>query len=255
MERLDQLLQRRGVFPTRERARRAIMAGIVEVDGSRIDKPGRPVRPDAAVVVIGPAEPFVSRGGRKLAAALDHFVIDPAGWVCADIGASTGGFTDCLLQRGARRVFAVDVGYGQLDYRLRSDARVEVLERVNARNLEADAFDEVCDLATFDLSFISLAKVVPAVVSHVRAGGLFLMLVKPQFEAGRHEVGKGGIVRDEGVRQAAIERAIAGIEQIGLTRVGLFDSPVHGAKGNRETFALLEHAKPAAAPVAGGEVA
>jgi len=239
VQRLDQLLQQRGVFPTRERARRAIMAGIVEVDGSRIDKPGRPVRANARVVVAGETEPFVSRGGRKLAAALDHFEIDPKGWVCADVGASTGGFTDCLLQRGARRVFAIDVGYGQLDYGLRNDHRVVVMERVNARSLGADALDEVCDLATFDLSFISLTKVVPALIGHVRPRGLLLTLIKPQFEAGRRDVGRGGIVRDDSVRTAAIERTAAGLEELGLERIGLFDCPVHGAKGNREAFALL----------------
>lgn len=215
------------------------MAGIVEVDGSRIDKPGRSVREDAQVFVAEASEPFVSRGGRKLAGALDHFEIDPAGWVCADVGASTGGFTDCLLQRGARRVFAIDVGYGQLDYGLRQDPRVKVMERVNARSLEADALGEVCDLATFDLSFISLTKVVPAVVGHVRDRGLLLMLVKPQFEAGRRDVGKGGIVRDEAVRAGAIERTVRRLAELGIERLGLFDSPVHGAKGNRETFALF----------------
>lgn len=240
MERLDQLLQRRGMFPTREQAKRAIMAGIVEVDGARVDKPGRSVAADAEVMIAGPVEPFVSRGGRKLAAALDHFEIDPAGWTCLDVGASTGGFTDCLLDRGARSVFAVDVGYGQLDYRLRNDERVVVMERVNARHLEPGSFEEPFDLATFDLSFISLTKVVPAVVGHVRKGGLLLALVKPQFEAGRTEVGKGGIVRDEAVRRQAIETTVERLEQLGLARRGLFDSPVHGAKGNKEAFALLE---------------
>lgn len=239
VERLDQLLQRRGVFPTRERARRAIMAGVVEVDGQRVDKPGRPVAPDAEVQVAGPAERYVSRGGRKLEAALEHFQIDPSDWVCVDVGASTGGFTDCLLQAGARRVVALDVGYGQLDYRLRQDPRVTVMERVNARHLAADALAESCDLATFDLSFISLTKVVPALLDHVRPGGLLLTLVKPQFEAGRSDVGKGGVVRDERVRSAAIERTVSSLEGLGLRRLGLFDSPVHGAKGNREAFALF----------------
>lgn len=239
MERLDQLLHRRGLFPTREQARRAIMAGIVEVNGMRVDKPGRSVGADAEVMIAGPAEPFVSRGGRKLEAALDHFEVDPTDWVCIDVGASTGGFTDCLLQRGARRVFAIDVGYGQLDYGLRNDARVEVLERVNARHLESGALGEICDLATFDLSFISLVKVVPAIVGHVRDGGFLLMLVKPQFEAGRREVGKGGIVRDENLRREAIARTVADLEALGLVKLGLFDSPVHGAKGNKEAFALF----------------
>lgn len=239
MERLDQLLHRRGLFPTREQARRAVMAGVVEVNGSRVDKPGRAVRLDAEILVAEPAEPFVSRGGRKLEAALQHFAIDPKGWTCMDVGASTGGFTDCLLQHGARKVFAIDVGYGQLDYRLRGDSRVVVMERINARYLEQDALGETCDLATFDLSFISLAKVVPAVLVHVRAGGLLLALVKPQFEAGRAEVGKGGIVRNEGVRRETVARTVADLEDCGLVALGQFDSPVHGAKGNREVFALL----------------
>jgi 23S rRNA (cytidine1920-2'-O)/16S rRNA (cytidine1409-2'-O)-methyltransferase len=236
---LDQFLQRRGIFPTRERARRAIMAGIVEVDGTRVDKPGRSVAEDAEVLIAGPAEPFVSRGGRKLEAALDYFEVDPTDWVCLDVGASTGGFTDCLLQRGARKVYAVDVGYGQLDFGLRNDPRVEVMERVNARHLKHDALGEQCDLATFDLSFISLVKVVPAIANHVRVGGFLLMLVKPQFEAGRGEVGRGGIVRDEKVRHAAIARTVADLETLGLAKLGLFDSPVHGAKGNKEAFALF----------------
>lgn len=216
------------------------MAGIVEVDGQRIDKPGRSVAEDARIHVAGPPEPYVSRAGRKLAAALDHFAIEPAGWTCVDVGASTGGFTDCLLQSGARKVFAVDVGYGQLEYRLRQDPRVVVMERVNARHLPADALGETCDLATFDVSFISLAKVVPAVVPHVRGRGLLLALVKPQFEAGRGEVGKGGIVRDPSVRDRAIDRTVADLQALGLNAKGLFDSPVHGAKGNREAFALFE---------------
>lgn len=239
MERLDQLLHRRGLFPTREQARRAVMAGVVEVNGSRADKPGRAVRLDAEILVAGSAEPFVSRAGRKLEAALEHFALDPKGWTCMDVGASTGGFTDCLLQRGARKVFAIDVGYGQLDYRLRGDSRVVVMERINARYLEEDALGETCDLATFDLSFISLAKVVPAALVHVRAGGLLLALVKPQFEAGRAEVGKGGIVRDEVVRRETVARTVTDLEHCGLTALGQFDSPVHGAKGNREAFALF----------------
>lgn len=244
MERLDQLLHRRGVFSSREQARRAIMAGIVAVDGTRVDKPGRSVSDDVEVSVSGPAEPFVSRAGRKLAAALDHFDIDPEGWICLDVGASTGGFTDCMLQRGARKIFALDVGYGQLDYGLRKDPRVKVLERVNARHLDPDALGELCDFATFDLSFISLSKVVPAILGHVQDHGLLLTLVKPQFEAGRGEVGKGGIVRDEEVRRRTIARTVADLEALGLEHRGSFDSPVHGAKGNREAFALFARETP-----------
>ena len=240
VERLDQLLERRGLFPSREKARRAVMAGLVEVDGRRIDKPGRAVSPEAEVRVAGPAEPYVSRGGRKLEAALEHFSIRPEGWICADIGASTGGFTDCLLARGARKVFAVDAGYGQLDYRLRRHPRVVVMERTNARYLPADALVDACDLATFDVSFISVTKVIPAVVPHVRPGGLVLTLIKPQFEAGRTEVGKGGVIRDASVRSLAISKTVSAIVGLGaLEHLGSVDSVVAGAKGNLEAFALF----------------
>jgi 23S rRNA (cytidine1920-2'-O)/16S rRNA (cytidine1409-2'-O)-methyltransferase len=242
--RLDQLLFERGHFPSREQARRAVMAGTVTVDGRRIDKPGTAVAASAALEVLAPREPFVSRGGRKLAAALDHFAalvpgFDPAGWVCLDVGASTGGFTDCLLQRGASRVYALDVGYGQLDARLRQDPRVVVMERVNARHLPAEALPERCRLATFDVSFISLAKVVPGVAPHLTADGFLLTLVKPQFEAGRGAVGKGGIVRDEAVRQVTIERTVAAIEALGWRRLGVVDCAVPGMEGNREAFACF----------------
>ena len=169
--RLDQLLVERGLFPSREQARRAVMAGTVEVEGRRVDKPGTAVPGRPALAVLAPKEPFVSRAGRKLAHALDHFGVDPAGRVCLDVGASTGGFTDCLLQRGAARVYAVDVGYGQLDLRLRNDPRVVVMERINARNLAPDALPEPCGLITVDVSFISLLKVVPALLPHLAPGG------------------------------------------------------------------------------------
>jgi 23S rRNA (cytidine1920-2'-O)/16S rRNA (cytidine1409-2'-O)-methyltransferase len=238
-KRLDVLLVERGLFPTREQARRAVMAGIVEVGGQAIDKPGTAIRADDDVSVREKAEPFVSRAGRKLAAALERFGIDPSGSVCMDVGASTGGFTDCLLQRGARRVYAIDVGYGQLDQRLREDARVVVMERVNARYLEADAVPEACDLITVDVSFISLAKVVPALLPHLAEDGRLVTLIKPQFEAGRAAVGKGGIVRDEAVRGAAIEAIVRALEGLGLSCVDRFDSPVAGARGNREALAVF----------------
>ena len=217
------------------------MAGVVEVGGQRVDKPGTAVHTDAEVSVRQPTEPFVSRAGRKLAAALDHFEIDPSGSTCLDVGASTGGFTDCLLQRGAGKVYAIDVGYGQLDLSIRNDPRVVVMERVNARHLEPDALPERCDLMTIDVSFISLAKVVPALLPHLAAGARVLTLIKPQFEAGRELVEKGGIVRDEEVRRRVIEEAaadLAGLDhpEVRLELVGLFDSPVTGVKGNREAF-------------------
>jgi 23S rRNA (cytidine1920-2'-O)/16S rRNA (cytidine1409-2'-O)-methyltransferase len=237
--RLDALLHKKGLFASREKARRAVMAGLVEVEGVRVDKPGTPVAIDAGVTVKGPAEPFVSRAGRKLAAALDHFGLDPRARVCLDVGASTGGFTDCLLQRGARRVYAVDVGYGQLDQRLREDARVVVMERTNARYLDEGSIPEPADLVTIDVSFISLVKIVPALLPLTSSGGWLLPLIKPQFEAGRGKVGKGGIVRDESVRLEVIADTIAAIEALGVRVVGVMDSPVSGAKGNREAFALF----------------
>jgi 23S rRNA (cytidine1920-2'-O)/16S rRNA (cytidine1409-2'-O)-methyltransferase len=240
--RLDQLLVQQGLFASREQARRAVMAGTVEVDGRRVDKPGTPVPEDARLAVLAPKEPFVSRAGRKLAHALDHFGIDPAGWVCLDVGASTGGFTDCLLQRGAARVYALDVGYGQLDQRLRQDPRVVVMERVNARHLAAGDLPEPVRLITVDVSFISLGKVVPALVPHLAPGGLLLPMIKPQFEAGRGMVGKGGILRDEAVRRQVVERCVAELAVIpgaDLALLGVADSAVAGMGGNREAFALL----------------
>jgi 23S rRNA (cytidine1920-2'-O)/16S rRNA (cytidine1409-2'-O)-methyltransferase len=242
--RLDHLLVQRGLFASREQARRAVMAGTVQVDGRRVDKPGTPVGEDAAVSVLGTKEPFVSRAGRKLADGLDHFGVDPAGRVCLDVGASTGGFTDCLLQRGAVRVYALDVGYGQLDHKLRYDERVVVMERINARHLEPDALPEPVSLITIDVSFISLAKVVPALLPHLSPGGLILALIKPQFEAGRGVVGKGGILRDEEVRREVVDGCAAELAGLGLELLGVHDSAVHGMGGNREAFVLLRKGEP-----------
>jgi 23S rRNA (cytidine1920-2'-O)/16S rRNA (cytidine1409-2'-O)-methyltransferase len=239
MSRLDQLLVERGECASRERARRTIMAGLVRVDGRVVDKPGTAVGPEARVEVAGPGEPFVSRGGRKLAHALDHFALSVTGAVCLDVGASTGGFTDCLLQRGAGRVYAVDVGYGQLDYSLRRDERVVVMERVNARHLSPSDLPEPCDLATFDLSFISLVKVVPAAAALVRPGGRLVTLIKPQFEVGKGRVGKGGVVRDETVRREIIEQRVEDLEAAGLRCSGWIDSPITGAQGNLEALAVF----------------
>lgn len=245
--RLDQLLVHRGLFPSREKARRAVMAGDVEVDGRRIDKAGTAVA-EGARLRLAAKEPFVSRAGRKLAAALDHFRLDPRGATCCDVGASTGGFTDCLLARGARRVYAIDVGYGQLDHKLRQDPRVVVMERLNARYLAPDALDEPCDLVTVDVSFISLVKVVPPLLGHLASDGSLLPLVKPQFEAGRGQVGKGGIVRDDELRRRVIAGRVADLERLGLECAGVFDSPVTGMGGNREAFALLRRGHGVAAP-------
>jgi len=237
--RLDQLLVDRGLFDSREKARRAVLAGVVEAEGRRLDKPGTSLPADTPLAVRAPAEPFVSRAGRKLAAALDHFAVDPAGLRCLDVGASTGGFTDCLLQRGAVSVTALDVGYGLIDARLRADPRVEMMERTNARHLAPDAFEHPFDLIVVDVSFISVALVAPALVPHLAPRGRLLVLVKPQFEVGRGLVGKGGIVRDDDLRRSTIEGRAAQLAALGLELVGTYDSPVAGAEGNREAFALL----------------
>lgn len=239
--RLDQLLHQKGLFDSREKARRAVMAGIVEVDGQRLDKPGTAVREDVTLKLLGKREPFVSRAGRKLAHALDHFALSPEDYVCLDVGASTGGFTDCLLQRGARRVYALDVGYGQLVHQLRQDPRVVVMERINARYLPADALPERVDLITIDVSFISLLKVVPPLLPHLAPEGRLLPMIKPQFEAGRRQVGKGGIVRDPAVRDQVIAQRLQELAALGLESLqgGAFDSPVTGMQGNREAFALF----------------
>lgn len=237
--RLDQLLVDRGLFETREKARRAVLAGVVEAEGRRLDKPGTPLPEDTPLVVREAAEPYVSRAGRKLAAALDHFAVDPSGLRCLDVGASTGGFTDCLLQRGAASVTALDVGYGLIDARLRADRRVEMMERTNARHLSPDAFAHPFDLIVVDVSFISVALVAPALVPHLAPEGRLLVLIKPQFEVGRGRVGKGGIVRDDGLRRETIAARAAELAALGFELVGTFDSPVTGAEGNREAFALL----------------
>ena len=237
--RLDQLLVDKGLFESRERARRAVMAGIVTVDGVPADKPGTAVLDSAHLEVVGPKEPFVSRGGRKLAYALDHFELDPTGWTCLDVGASTGGFTDCLLQRGATRVYALDVGRGQLDFKLRSDSRVVAMEGVNARYFEVESIAEPCQLVTVDVSFISLVKVVPALLPALPPGGYLLTLIKPQFEVGKGLVGKGGVVRDESVRGRIIQERGEELASLGLVLMGIVDSEVVGAKGNREALALF----------------
>jgi len=215
------------------------MAGSVTVDGVPADKPGTAVPDTAHLEVVGPKEPFVSRGGRKLAYALDHFELDPTGWTCLDVGASTGGFTDCLLQRGATRVYALDVGRGQLDFKLRSDSRVVAMEGVNARYFEVESIAEPCQLVTVDVSFISLVKVVPALLPVLPPGGYLLTLIKPQFEVGKGLVGKGGVVRDESVRGRIIQERGEELASLGLVLMGIVDSEVVGAKGNREALALF----------------
>jgi 23S rRNA (cytidine1920-2'-O)/16S rRNA (cytidine1409-2'-O)-methyltransferase len=232
--RLDRLLVLRGLAPTREKAQALILAGSVSVEGRRVDKAGTPVAETAAIAVAGPPHPYVSRGGIKLAAALDAFGLDPSNRVCLDVGASTGGFTDCFLQRGAAKVYAVDVGRGQLDAKLRSDDRVVVREKVNARALSREHVPEPVGLAAIDVSFISLRLVLPAVAALVESGGVVVVLVKPQFEAGRSEVGKGGIVRSVEVRERVVREAEDFGIALGLELEGSIASPIRGARGNEE---------------------
>jgi 23S rRNA (cytidine1920-2'-O)/16S rRNA (cytidine1409-2'-O)-methyltransferase len=232
--RLDLLLVERGLAPTREKAQAMILAGLVEVSGRRVEKAGQAVARDAEVSVAGPPHPYVSRGGVKLAAALDRFGIDPSGVVCLDVGASTGGFTDCLLQRGAARVYAVDVGHGQLDAKLRGDPRVVVREKVNARSLSAADVPEIVGLAVVDVSFISLRRILPAVVGRLKPGGFGVLLVKPQFEAGRREVPRGGVVRSEETRRRVLTEIEAFGRELHLELLGSLESPIRGARGNAE---------------------
>ena len=242
-ERVDRLLVERGLAPTRTRAQALVMAGRVLAGERRVEKASETFPPDAPLRVRGgddPAARYVGRGGLKLEKALEEFRLDPTGFVCLDVGASTGGFTDCLLQHGARRVVALDVGHNQIDWRLRTDSRVEVREGVNARHLRAEEFDERFDLATMDVSFISATKVLPAIVPLLKEGGRVVVLIKPQFEVGKGEVGKGGIVRDPAQHARVVEEVGAAALALGLTPVGVTDSPITGADGNREFLALYE---------------
>jgi 23S rRNA (cytidine1920-2'-O)/16S rRNA (cytidine1409-2'-O)-methyltransferase len=235
--RLDALVVDRGLAPSRERARRLILASQVRVDGQAVTKAGALVDRDADVALTTPDHPYVSRGGLKLAAALDAFSLDISGRLALDIGASTGGFTDVLLQRGARRVVALDVGYGQLDWKLRTDSRVVVMERINARTLTPDDLPgdaRSFDIVAVDVSFISLRHILPVIPPLLAAAGDVVALVKPQFEAGREEVGKGGIIRDPDVHARVVDEVVAAADRLGLRRAGLIPSPIEGMEGNRE---------------------
>ncbi len=238
-ERLDILLVEKGIASSRERAKALIMEGAVLVDGAPEIKAGAMVDAQASIELRGHEIPYVSRGGLKLEAALTYFCIDPSGIVAMDVGSSTGGFTDCLLQKGAKKVYCVDVGYGQIAWSLRNDPRVVLLERTNIRHLEREKIRDMIDIATVDVSFISLKMVIPKVMEFIRNGGIILALVKPQFEVGRGEVGKGGIVRDEDKRMKAVTSVKDFVEQHGLKTLGMFPSPVPGHKGNREYFLYL----------------
>lgn len=240
--RLDTLLVDRALVPSRERARGLILAGDVLVNGHPVTKAGHAVDAEAAITLRTPDHPWVSRGGLKLVHALDTFHIDVTGMTALDIGASTGGFTDVLLQRGATRVVALDVGHNQLDWKIRSDPRVSVIEGANARNLTAGVLPADArhfGIVTIDVSFISLKHILPVVPPLLAEGGYVVALVKPQFEAGREEVGKGGIIRDEAVHTRVVDDVTAAAQTLGFTAAGLVPSPITGAEGNREFLLLL----------------
>lgn len=238
-QRADVALVARGLASTRTRAHALILAGLVRSGDRPIAKPGELIATDASLRVLGSDHPYVSRGGVKLAAALDAFGVDPAGLTCLDIGASTGGFTDCLLQRGAARVWAVDVGYGQFAWELRNDPRVRLVERANIRTLPRDTIADPIDLAVIDVSFISLRLVIPKAVEFLSPDGRVIALVKPQFEVGRAYVGRGGIVRDPDRRARAVDDVLAVAAASGLRSAGTIESPIQGQDGNYEYLVAL----------------
>lgn len=240
-QRLDQLVFDLGFTESRERAKTTIMSGLVFVNGQRVDKPGTAVDPEAKIEVHGEAIPFVSRGGFKLDKALKVFPVDPAGKVCIDCGASTGGFTDVLLQHGAKRVYSVDVGYGQLAWKLRTDERVINLERCNLRYIDREQIPEELDLAVMDVSFISIRLILPAVKPLLKPDADYICLIKPQFEAGREEVGKKGVVRDRSVHERVIHEILAFASEIGFSVMGLDYSPIRGPEGNIEYICHLKN--------------
>ena len=236
--RLDQLLVEKGLFASREGAQRAVMAGEVRIGTQIAAKPAQLLEPDAAIAVK-PTRKYVGRGGLKLESALDYFEIDVNGKIALDIGASTGGFTDCLLQRGGAKVYAVDVGHGQLDWKLRKDPRVIVLEKLNARFLSRKDIPELVDLCAIDVSFISLTLILPNAFDLITPSGVILVLVKPQFELQRADVGRGGIIRDPELQQKAQDKIVAFVTALGHVVTGLVPSAIKGAEGNQEFFACL----------------
>ena len=238
--RIDLLLVKNQITESREKAKALIMAGVVEVDGKRVDKPGSLIHSAAKITVKNPYPPYVSRGGLKLEAALEHFSINVKGLVLLDVGASTGGFTDCLLQNGSERIFAVDVGYGQLHWKLRQDKRVEVLERQNIRYLTPEEIHQDIDGAVIDVSFISLKLVIPVVSKIVKENGFIVALIKPQFEVGRTQVGKGGVVRDPKLHEEVIVQLSKFFKNHEWNIVGHIPSPILGPKGNREFLIYMK---------------
>lgn len=242
-ERLDVLLVNKGLSESREKAKRIIMAGLVKVDGTVQDKPGSSFDSDSEIVVEGKDCPYVSRGGLKLEKGIEEWGIDCKGLVCVDMGASTGGFTDCMLSHGAAKVYAIDVGYGQLDYKLRTDERVVNMEKTNIRYMDTALIKEPVDLISIDVSFISLSHMLPVASEILSDNGLVFCLVKPQFEAGREQVGKGGIVRDSKVHEEVMHKVLGYAEQNGLYPRELSFSPIKGTKGNIEYILLLSPKK------------
>ncbi|MBQ6388277.1 MAG: TlyA family RNA methyltransferase [Mogibacterium sp.] len=240
-ERLDVLLVNNGLAESREKAKRTIMAGLVTVNGRLEDKPGQSFDVDSEIVVAGKECPYVSRGGLKLQKAIEDWGVSCECAVCIDMGASTGGFTDCMLQHGASKVYAIDVGYGQLDYKLRTDPRVVNMEKTNIRYLDTDLIEEPVELISIDVSFISVSHMFPVAAKVLAPGGKILCLVKPQFEAGREQVGKGGIVREPAVHEEVIRKVIGYAQDNGLYPVELTYSPIRGTKGNIEYLLLLSN--------------
>ncbi|PIR20951.1 MAG: TlyA family rRNA (cytidine-2'-O)-methyltransferase [Deltaproteobacteria bacterium CG11_big_fil_rev_8_21_14_0_20_47_16] len=238
-QRIDQLLVEKGLAPSRERAQSMIMAGLVLVNDVPVTKSGHKVAEDAVIRVKGHDHPYVGRGGVKLAGALDHFKINPKDTICADIGSSTGGFTDCLLQRGAAKVYAVDVGTNQLAWKLREDPRVVVMEKTHVKELQPSHFPNAPLLIVIDCSFISLARVLPELVRWVAPHATVLALIKPQFEVGPDKIGKGGIVKDDDAQKQAIDGVLSVAADLGWSLVGVCDSPITGTDGNREYFACF----------------
>ena len=239
--RIDKILVEKGFVESRSKAQALVMAGVVLVNEKRVEKPSESFLPDENFRIKGdsPESRFVGRGGLKIERALEIFEIDAEDRVCLDVGSSTGGFTDCLLQKGARKVVAIDVGTNQLAWKIRSDSRVDVRENVNARFLKPDDFAELFDIIVMDVSFISVTKILPALVPLLAANGKLIVLIKPQFEVGKGEVGKGGIVRDEEKQMRVVSEVTAFAEEIGLLLSGLIDSPILGAEGNREFLAFF----------------
>lgn len=244
-DRCDLVLVERGLVQSRDTAARMILAGKVKRDGVVVDKPSRVIPVDALIEMTEDPQPFVSRGGEKLAAALDVSSITPQGRVCLDVGCSTGGFTDCLLQRGAAKVYAVDVGYGQFDWRLRQDPRVVLIERTNIRYMARSAIPEGVDLVVIDVSFISLTKVFQPILQFLQSHAHIIALIKPQFEVGKGQVGRGGVVRDERQREQAVQRVLRFATDLGLQPNQVVASPIKGKKkGNEEILAILEYSAP-----------